>query len=173
MRGKKGIAQNDPEDPPRRRANKTRGHGNWEGDRPPVCGVVGRESGRARLTVAKRSDGETLERVVRRASWPMTTVNTDEWRGYGGLPAMGRARATVCHADHEWARDDDLDGIREVHVNTLEGLWTGMRNFLRMFRGVSKKYLYQYVAMFEWSYNVKEATPQFLWALLGVRDASI
>ena len=81
---------------------------------------------------------------------------------------MGRGHATVCHAAGEWARDDDGDGVREVHDNTLEGLWTGLRNFLRPFRGVSKKYLYQYVAMFEWGYNVKRATPGFLRALLGV-----
>ena len=37
-----------------------------------------------------------------------------------------------------------------------------MRNFLKAFRGVSKKYLYRYVAMFEWGYNVKLATPGFL-----------
>ncbi len=108
-----------------------------------------------------------------RATWPMVAVNTDEWQGYDGLPWMGRFRSTVCHAEREWARDDDGDGIREVHVNTLEGLWTGMRNFLRTFRGVSKKYLYQYVAMFEWGYNVKRATPVFLWAILGVRSATI
>lgn len=107
-----------------------------------------------------------------RATWPMVTVNTDEWGGYNGLPAMGRSRATVCHAAGEWARDDDGDGVREVHVNTLEGMWTGLRNFLRPFRGVSKKYLYQYVAMFEWGYNVKRATPAFLRALLGVRSAT-
>ena len=59
----------------------------------------------------------------------------------------------------EWARDDDGDGVREVHDNTLEGLWTGLRNFLRPFRGVNKVYLHQYVAMFEWGYNVKRATP--------------
>jgi len=98
-------------------------------------------------------------------------VYTDEWRGYSGLPAMGRGHATVCHADREWARDDDGDGIREVHDNTLEGLWTGLRNFLRPFRGVNKVYLHQYVAMFEWGYNVKRATPSFLRALLGVRAA--
>ena len=102
----------------------------------------------------------------------MAAVNTDEWQGYNGLPGMGRPRSTVCHAEREWARDDDGDGVREVHVNTLEGLWTGMRNFLRTFRGVSKKYLYQYVAMFEWGYNVKRATPGFLWAILGVRSAT-
>jgi transposase len=107
-----------------------------------------------------------------RATWPMVTVNTDEWGGYNGLPAMGRSRPTVCHAEGEWARDDDGDGVREIHVNTLEGLWTGMRNFLRPFRGVNKQYLCQYVAMFEWGYNAKRATPEFLWALLGVNSAT-
>ena len=82
---------------------------------------------------------------------------------------MGRSRPTVCHAEREWARDDDGDGVREVHNNTMEGLWTGLRNFLRPFRGVNKSYLAQYVAIFEWSYNVKRATPEFLRALLGVR----
>ncbi len=109
-----------------------------------------------------RSDGETLQRVVRRSTWPMVAVNTDEWQGYNGLPGMGRFRSTVCRAEREWARDDDGDGVREVHVNTREGLYTGMRNFLRTFRGASKKYLYQYVAMFEWGYNVKRSAPGYL-----------
>ena len=82
---------------------------------------------------------------------------------------MGRGHATAGHAIGEWARDDDGDGIREVHDNTLEGMWTGLRNHLRIFRGVNKEYLHQYVAIFEWSYNVKRATPEFLRALLGVR----
>ena len=37
---------------------------------------------------------------------------------------------------------------------------------------MSKKYLSQYVAMFEWDYNVKRATPRFLGAILGVRPAT-
>lgn len=49
-------------------------------------------------------------------------------------------------------------------------MWTGLRNHSRIFRGVNKKYLHQYVAIFEWSYNVKRATPEFLRALLGVRQ---
>ena len=85
---------------------------------------------------------------------------------------MGRIHATVCHNAGEWARDDDGDGIREVHDNTLEGLWTGLRNFLRPFRGVNKKYLHQYVAIFEWGYNVKRATMSFLRAMLGMEDAT-
>ena len=171
--GEKRRAASRPGGPAAARANKIPGHGTWDNDRPPVCGVVGREGGQIRLSVTERSDGETLDTVVRRTSWPMVEVNTDEWCGYNGLPAMGRSRATVCHAAGEWARDDDGDGIREVHVNTLEGLWTGLRNFLRPFRGVNKVYLYQYVAMFEWGYNVKRVTEAFVCALLGVRSATI
>jgi hypothetical protein len=37
----------------------------------------------------------------------------------------------------------------------MEGTWTGLRNFLRPFRGVHKKYLAAYVAMFEWAHNPK------------------
>jgi transposase len=170
--GEKGVPHDDPDDPPRRRANKVKGHGNWENDRPPVCGVAGRESGQVRLTVAEHSDGQTLRDVVGEATASKAMVYTDEWSGYNGLPGMDRGHATVCHKIGEWARDDDGDGRREVHDNTLEGLWTGLRNFLRLFRGVSKKYLYQYVAMFEWGYNVKRATPGFLKALLGVRPAT-
>ena len=162
------MPHTDPADPPRRRANKARGHGTWDNDRPPVCGVVGRECGQVRLTVAAHTDGATLRGVVASGTRPGAMVYTDEWGGYSGLPALGRGHATVCHAEGEWARDDDGDGIREVHDNTLEGLWTGLRNFLRPFRGVNKVYLHQYVAMFEWGYNVKRATPGFLRALLGV-----
>ena len=59
-----------------------------------------------------------------------------------------------------------------MHGNTLEGMWTGLRNYLRIFRGVNKEYLHQYVAIFEWSFNVKRATPEFLRALLGVRHCT-
>ena len=72
----------------------------------------------------------------------------------------------ICHAAGEWARDDDGDGVREVHNNTQEGIWTGLWNFLRPFRGVNKKY--QYVGIFEWGYNIKRATPEFIRAMLGV-----
>ena len=165
--GEKGVPHLDPEDPPRRRANRVPGHGSWDNDRPPVCGVVGRESGRIRLGVERHADGPTLCEGVRRATWPMTTVNTDEWPAYRGLPGSGRRHVTVCHAAGGWARDDDGDGIREVHTNTSEGIWTGLRNFLRPFRGVSKIYLYQYSAIFEWGLNIKRVTGEFIRALLG------
>ena len=50
-----------------------------------------------------------------------TTCYTDEWKSY--TPII-REYPTVCHANYEWARDDDGDGVREVHTNTPEGMWT-------------------------------------------------
>jgi len=73
------------------------------------------------------------------------------------------------HSKREYARDDDGDGIREVHCNTMEGTWTGLRNFLRPFRGVHKKYLAQYVTMFQWAHNLKRVTDKFLRALMAPR----
>lgn len=169
--GEKGVPHEDPENPPRRRANKVRGHGTMANDRPPIIGVVGRESGEARLDVAENADQKTLNTFVVKNTKRGAVVNTDEWSGYDRLPRHGRGRVSVCHTPgkREWARDDDGDGVREVHNNTMEGLWTGVRNFLRPFRGVNKWYLKQYVAMCEWAYNVREATSDFLRALLGIK----
>ena len=61
-------------------------------------------------------------------------VFTDEWQSYDHTL---RVPATVCHGDKEWARDEDGDSLREVHVNTSEGMQTTVHNFLRPFRGVS------------------------------------
>ncbi len=65
----------------------------------------------------------------------------------------------------EWARDDDGDGIGEVHCNGCEGLGTGLRNFLRPLRGVNKQYLWDYLAVFEAATNSKRITPPLVQAL--------
>jgi transposase len=170
MRGKKGIPHRAAGDPPRRRANKARGHGTWAQDRPAVAGVVGRDSEQLQLEVVTAVDREHLEAFVTRASHPGAMVFTDEWAAYHHLPETGRGHASVCHTpgQREWARDDDGDGVREVHNNTLEGTWTGLRNFLRPFRGVSKWFLDEYVGIFQWAHNLKAVTSDFLRALVGL-----
>ena len=69
--GEKGVPHLDPDDPPRRRANKRRGHGTMENDRPPVVGVVGRQSGEGRFEVVDNADQETLENIVTSATIKM------------------------------------------------------------------------------------------------------
>lgn len=163
MRGKKGEPHRDPLDPPRRRANKRRGKGTYANDRPPIVGTVGRESGQVRLRVAANTTGKTLRAHVHRFTLAGSHLYTDEDQGYNHVI---RSHSTVCHSDKEWARDDDGDGIREVHVNTTEGLWTDVRNFLRPFKGVHKKHLRGYVAMCEFKRNLKRISPSFISSLV-------
>ena len=159
MRGKKGEEHFEPEDPPRRRANKRRGRGTYANDRPPIVGTVGRQSGQVRIRVVPDTTGDTLRAHVHRFTHADAHVFTDESQSYNHLL---RTHSTVCHNDNEWARDDDGDGIREVHCNSVEGLWTDFRNFLRPFKGIHKRYLSGYVAIFEFCRNLKRIHPSFI-----------
>jgi transposase len=125
---------------------------------------VGRYSGHCRLRVRHHTDGKTLQRHVHGYTKKQATCYTEEWQGYNRIQ---RAHSTVCHGQKEWARDDDGDGVREVHVNTIEGLWTTARNFLRPFRGVHKKCLKDYLAMGEHKINFKRISPKFISQLVA------
>lgn len=164
MRGKKGEPHRQPNDPPRRRANQRRGRGTYANDRPPIVGTVGRQSGQVRIRMVKDTTGDTLEAHVHRFTRQDAQLFTDENQSYNHVL---RPHASVCHSDHEWARDDDGDGVREVHTNSTEGLWTDVRNFLRPFKGVHKKYLAGYVAIAEFKRNLKAISPTFIAALVG------
>ena len=74
---------------------------------------------------------------------------------------------TVCHAAYEWARDDDRDGAREIQVNTIEGLWSDVRNFLRPFKGVHKRLLRGYVAMAEFRRKHQCISPELIRMLVA------
>jgi transposase len=166
--GEKGQKHEDPDDPPRRRANDVKGHGTWDNDRPPIAGVIGRESGRVHLQVCHHSDRKTLVPFVVAHTQANCTVNTDEWQAYNTVSDTGRTHVQVCHSfgQGEWARDDDGDGLREVHTNSIEGFWTGLRNFLRPFRGVNKEHLSHYIAVHEWASHVTQVTEDFLRAMM-------
>ena len=164
--GEKGDLHPDPLDPPRRRANNRRGRGTMANDRPPILGIWGRDFGHVRFFVCDDTTQATIVPLVVSHSFPWVTLYTDECYAYNPITATGRSHSTVCHSAREWARDDDGDGIREVHSNSIEGIWTGLRNFLRSFRGVHKRYLAQYVAIFEWTHNLKFVTDDYLRLLM-------
>ena len=173
MRGKKGEPHPNWWDPPRRRGNKRRGHGTFENDRPPILGTVGRESGQVRLRVSSDTTWRACRNQIGDFTEEGSQVYTDEWPGYNGIridsvdTTVRRYRSTVQHSIKEWARDDDGDGIREVHINTMEGLWVEVRNFLRPFKGVHKCYLSGYIAICEWRINLKRISPAFICALVA------
>ena len=99
-----------------------------------------------------------------------TTINTDEWGAYRHLSAAEHQHVTVCHAPGKrvWPRDEDGDGIREVHTNTIEGVWTGVRNFLRPFAGLTSSTSSNTSPSMNGRIIFKEVTLDFLRTLCGV-----
>jgi transposase len=160
MRGKKSTPHRDPTDPPRRRANKRKGHGTYANDRPPIISIISRDTGEQRLWVCNHANRQTCHTLIADNVPPGSTLlYTDEWQSYRGSHP---AHATVCHGTREWARDDDHDGVREVHCNTCEGAGAALRTYLRAFRGVHKHYLHLYVATYEAVVNAKRITSHLI-----------
>ena len=77
-----------------------------------------------------------------RWSTPTSTTSTPGW-------TTGATGKDGVHAQGEYARDDDGDGFCEVHVNTMEGVWSLLRSWLRPHRGVSQEKLPLYFAFFQ------------------------
>lgn len=128
-----------------------------------MLGVIGRETGQVRLRVVLDTKGTTLCPLVEQFTQPDALVYTDDYDSYN---ALERERVIVAHSTKEWARDEDGDGWYETHTNTDEGMWVGLRNFLRPFRGVHKAYLAGYVAIYEFWVKLKAISPPFIAALV-------
>ncbi len=82
-------------------------------------------------------------------------VHTDEYSIYNKLPTWGFVHHTVCHGKGEYARDEDGDGVYEVHVNTIEGFWSLLRSWLRPHRGISQEKLPNYLGFFQFTHNAR------------------
>jgi transposase len=67
-----------------------------------------------------------------------TCISTDAYAIYSRLEPWDYTHASVCHSRGEYARDDDGDGFHAVQVNTMEGLWSLLRSWLRPHRGISQ-----------------------------------
>jgi transposase len=97
---------------------------------------------------------------------PGSLIYTDEYDIYARLTAWGYGHKTVCHARGEYARDDDGDGLCEVHVNTMEGVWSLLRSWLRPHRGVSQEKLPVYLGFFQFVHNARRRGKALLGALV-------
>jgi transposase-like protein len=164
--GEKGEKHDDEDDPPRSRSNPRRGRGTYETDRPVVTGTVGRESGILHLAVTTDTTHDTMVPLFDQQIPDDATLYSDEALHFVHVAEPLDEHHQVTHTQDEYARDPDGDGFHEIHSNTIEGIWVGLRNFLRRFRGVHKDYLPDYVAMFEWAYNLDKVSGDFLRLLM-------
>ncbi|MCS3705886.1 transposase-like protein [Salinibacter ruber] len=125
--------------------------------------MVRRETGWVSFIVCSDKKKESLQAVITEGTAKEATIFTDENRSYLWLESeeASRERKAVDHSE-AWAENRDGDDIREVYVNTIEGIWTSLRNRLRLLRGACKDQLSGYVAMFELAFNHNEVGPEVL-----------
>ncbi len=152
--------------PPRRRRLKGRpGRGTAETDKPPVLGMIAR-GGLLVLELLPDVRQKTIKPHILEHIAPKTLVYTDEYAIYSRLEQWGYSHESVNHGKGEYARDDDGDGFCEVHVNTIEGVWSLLRSRLRPHRGISQKHLGHYLAFFEFIHNARKRGKAVLHALV-------
>ncbi len=130
---------------PRKRGYKKAGRGTWESDKVPILGLVDRQ-GHIYLVPCANVQSQTIKPLITYLTEQGATVYTDEYSIYNFLKRVGYQHETVNHSKKEYARG-------EVHVNTVEGLWSLLRDHMRIHRGVSKLYLPLYVMRFEFLVN--------------------
>ncbi len=98
----------------------------------------------------------TIEPIIKNAIGADTLIYTDEYNIYDRLEKWGYRHKTVNHSIGEYARDEDGDGFHEVHVNTMEGVWSLLRSWLRPHRGISQEKLPCYLGFFEFVHNMRK-----------------
>jgi len=149
----------------RNRLKGARGRGTLAAEKPPILGMIQR-SGELHMQMLPNVQQQTIHPLIQRYVQPGTVVYTDEYNIYARLVEWGYAHKTVNHAQGEYARDEDGDGFHEVHTNTIEGVWSLLRSWLRPHRGISQEKLPFYLAFFAFVHNVRKRGKALLPSLL-------
>ncbi len=108
----------------------------------------------------------TIQPVIVATVAQGSLIHTDEYDIYARLSAWGYRHKTVCHGRGEYARDEDGDGVCEIHVNTLEGVWSLLRSWLRPHRGISQEKLPLYLGFFQFVHNARRRGKALLGSLI-------
>jgi transposase-like protein len=142
----------------RPRGLQLRGRATAETGRPPILGLVQRRDKTDPDAPAAQVYLEVLENVRTATIKPIIVAKvkggaqffTDEYNIYH-FTAADYDHRTVNHGAGEYARRDP-DGVC-VHCNTMEGLWSGLRNCLDRFKGISQRFLHLRVVRYEFLHN--------------------
>jgi len=150
----------------RQRGLKLRGRATAAKDRPPLFGLVQRRNtadkqappAQVFLEVTANVRTATIKPIVMARVKADAALFTDEYNIYNFAADAGYTHRTVNHGAGEYARHDP-DGVC-VHCNTMEGIWSSLRNFLDRFKGISQRFLHLRVGRFEFLHNHSHLTWQ-------------
>ena len=164
--GKRGRRRQKGRPGRRRRLKGAPGRGTLDKEKPPILGLIQR-GGEVVLHLLANVRQTTIRPIIEATVAPGSLIYTDEYDIYARLEAWGYAHKTVCHGRGEYARDEDGDGVCEVHVNTLEGFWSLLRSWLRPHRGISQEKLPVYLGFFQVVHNTRRRGKARLGALVA------
>src|SRR3989442_4788431 len=143
---------------PRQRGIQLRGRATAEMGRPPLLGLVQRRdktdpdapAAPVYLAVLENVRTATIKPIIAAKVKAGVQFFTDEYNIYH-FTEIDYDHRTVNHGAREYARRDPDRTC--VHWNTLEGIWSGLRNFLDHFKGISQRFLHLRVARYEFLHN--------------------
>jgi len=131
-----------------RRKKREPGRGHYDKDRPAIIAWVSRQGG----VVIQGTRDFTVKTVQKAADLAMqagSKLYTDSASSYRLI--TGYAHDSVNHTKKEYARGD-------VHENRAECLFSLLKPYLRVFRGISKTNLPGYVGFFQFLRNFHQLT---------------
>jgi hypothetical protein len=129
-----------------RRKKREPGRGHYDKDRPAIIAWVSRQ-GPVVLHAVKDFTVKTVQKAADLAVHAGSRLYTDSASSYRAL--KGYVHAFVNHTQQEYARGD-------VHENRAECLFSLLKPYLRVFRGVSKSNLSAYVGFFQFLRNFRQ-----------------
>ena len=145
---KKGGTKSLGRTPRGRRKKREPGRGHYDKDRPAIIAWVSRQGG----VVIQATRDFTVKTVQKAADLAMqagSKLYTDSASSYRLI--MGYEHDSVNHTKKEYARGD-------VHENRAECLFSLLKLYLRVFRGISKTNLPGYVGFFQFLRNFHRLT---------------
>jgi hypothetical protein len=139
---------------PRQRGLQLRGRATAQMGRPPLRGLVQRRDQTDQDAPAAQGYREVLENGRSATIKPLIAATvkggsqfcTDE-ENIDHFTKADYDQRTVNHGAGAYARHDP-DGLC-VPCNTMEGMWSSLRNFLDRFKGISQRFLHLRVARYE------------------------
>ena len=148
--GRKGQAQQGGKKPlgrrPRRRCKKREpGRGHYDKDRPAIIAWVSRQ-GPVVVQAVRDFTVTTVQKAADSAVQTGSRLYTDSASSYRAL--KGYVHEFVNHTQKEYARGD-------VHENRAECLFSLIKPYLRVFRGIGKINLPGYLGFFQFLWNVR------------------
>jgi transposase-like protein len=132
--------------PRRRRKKREPGRGHYDKDRPAIIAWVSRQ-GSVVVQAVKDFTVHTAQQAADFAVKVGSRLYTDSAGSYRAL--NGYRHAFVNHTKKEYARGD-------VHENRAECLFSLLKPYLRVFRGLSKGNLPGYLGFFQFLRNVHQ-----------------